>query len=343
MLEVRVPFERLCNVLGTCLRLRGFEPVRAERCARIFSENSLVGVASHGLNRFPRFLEWIEKGWVDPGGTAECIQSLGNLERWDGHLGPGPLNAEVCMTRAMELADAMGAGVVALRNTNHWMRAGTYASQAADAGFVGACFTNTEPNLPPWGGLEPRLGNNPVAVSIPRSNGRHVLYDGALSQFSYGALESKARQGEKLPVPGGFSRAGDLSDNPAEILESQRPLPIGYWKGAGLSLVLDLLAAILASGRSTHDLGSQAGEYGVSQVFVAIGGGLLDGRAVETVEATLGDLHGAPTGDGPPVRYPGERLYRIREANLRDGVPVDESIWSEVLNLSGLRPNCPAT
>jgi len=326
----RVPFDDLRAVLEQCLQLRGFDRERAERCARIFAENSLVGVASHGLSRFPRFLEWIERGWIDPTKSPEHVASFGCLERWDGRLGPGPLNAEDSMARTMEIADEHGVGVVALRNTNHWMRAGTYAWQAAEAGFVGICFTNTEPNLPPWGSAQPKLGNNPLSVAIPRSNGRHVLFDGAMSQFSYGKLETAVRRGERLPVPGGFRKSGGLTDDPEEILLSKRALPIGFWKGAGLSLVLDLLATALSAGASTCDLGTREAEYGVSQVFMAFGRSLMDASALERIERTLLDLHAARGEDESLVRYPGEHLLTIRAENLRDGVPVDSAIWEEV-------------
>jgi 3-dehydro-L-gulonate 2-dehydrogenase len=334
---LRVAFDDLCATLAQGLSLRGFEDARAQRCAEIFAENSLVGVASHGLNRFPRFVEWIDNGWVDPGKSPMQLEAWGSLERWDGQLGPGPLNAEACMGRAMAIAKEFGAGIVALRNTNHWMRGGTYAWQAADAGFAGLCFTNTEPNLPPWGSSEPKLGNNPVAVSIPRSNGRHLLFDGAMSQFSYGALETAARAGRTMPVPGGYTRTGELTDDPGQILNSKRALPIGFWKGAGLSLMLDLLAASLSAGNTTKDLGMREGEYGVSQLFLALGSTLLDAPTQERIERTLQDLHSAATSDKAPVRYPGEHLLGIRERNLREGVPVEAAVWNRVQQLADVQ------
>jgi len=331
--SLRVSFEQLASLLDRGLRANGFDDAAATRCAYIFAENSLVGVASHGLNRFPRFVEWIRNGWVRPAAVPTKVDALGSVERWDGRLGPGPLNAERAMERAMSLAATAGVGVVALRNTNHWMRAGTYATQAANAGQIGICFTNTEPNLPPWGGAEPKLGNNPVAIGIPRHSGRHVLFDGALSQFSYGALETAARTGSRLPVPGGFTGEGELTNEPAKILESMRPLPIGYWKGAGLSLVLDLVGAILAGGRTTRVLGTQDAEYGVTQVFVALAQGFLDVGATQSVESTLADLHSTRRGSGTAVTYPGERLWQRREENITRGVPVDPEIWQDVQRL----------
>ncbi len=330
---MRIPFEELRRTLARCLMERGFTKDRALRCAHIFAENSLVGVASHGLNRFPRFLQWIDHGWIDPVAESVRMATQGSFERWDGNLGPGPLNAEQCMKRATEIAIDNGLGCVALRNTNHWMRAGTYAWQAADNGFLGICFTNTKPNLPPWGSLEPKLGNNPIAMAIPRANGAHVLFDGAMSQFSYGALESAARKHAVLPVPGGFNQAGELTDNPAEIIASQRPLPIGYWKGSGLSLLLDLFATVLTEGRSTQELGRQADEYGVSQVFIAFSKAFVDSRAADSIERAVSNLHSAQASDAAPVRYPGERLFRIRAENTERGVPVDARIWTEVSKL----------
>jgi 3-dehydro-L-gulonate 2-dehydrogenase len=239
------------------------------------------------------------------------------------------------MDRAIALASEHGLGCVALRNTNHWMRAGTYAWQAAEAGCPAICFTNTEPNLPPWGGTRPVLGNNPIALAIPRTGGRHLLFDGALSQFSYGAMEDAARRGRTLSVPGGFDRNGELTRDPAEIVASQRPLPVGFWKGAGLSLLLDLFAAVLSSGATTRELGERRGEYGVSQAFLAFHGDLLGPSEESVVDATLAQLLRVETDGVTSVTYPGLRLHERRAENLELGVPVDAGVWQRIQRACG--------
>ena len=327
---LRIPYEDVHATLSRCLRARGFEAERAARCAAIFVDNTVVGVASHGLNRFPRFLEWIDRGWVDPVAAPERVSSWGSLERWDGRLGPGPLNAQDCMNRAIALAAEHGLGCVALRNTNHWMRAGTYAWQAAEAGCLGICLTNTEPNLPPWGAARPALGNNPIALAIPRDDGRHVLYDGAMSQFSYGAMEDAARRGEALPVPGGFNQNGELTQDPAAIVASQRPLPIGFWKGAGLSLLLDLFAAVLSGGATTRELGEREAEFGVSQTFLAFDRSVVGPEEREAIEATLSQMARIDADVDAAVTFPGQRLLDRRAENLQLGVPVDATVWETI-------------
>ncbi len=184
------------------------------------------------------------------------------------------------------------------------------------------------PNLPPWGSAQPRLGNNPLIIAVPRREG-HVVLDMAMSQFSYGAIESYRLRGEQLPVPGGHDSRGNLTTDPAEIERSQRALPIGYWKGSGLALMLDLIAAMLSGGNATPDLvPDPERETELSQVFVAIASTLL-GSDANVADRVIADL----LSSGPAVRYPGQNVLRLRDENLRLGIPVDQRIWEEVQRL----------
>ena len=327
-METLVAYAELHRVMRDALVAFGMATARADRSARLFADASRDGVASHGLNRFPRFVRMIRSGHVDVNAEARCVASLGALERWDGQRGPGNLNAEICMARAIELGSASGIGCVALANTNHWMRGGAYGWQAADAGMIAICWTNTLANLPPWGATVPRVGNNPLVIAVPRTSpGGHVVLDMAMSQFSVGALAGYRSRGAALPVVGGFDSAGELTQDPEAIETSGRLLPIGFWKGSGLALVLDMVAAMLSGGRSTHEIpSSPEQEAGLSQVFIAIDPGEADTASI--VDGILADLH-----SGEPVRHPGERTLETRRRSLADGVPVDEAIWTEVLAL----------
>jgi 3-dehydro-L-gulonate 2-dehydrogenase len=329
---VRVAYDELFDSLIRVLLKLGFEQDRASLCARLFSEASRDGVYSHGLNRFPQFVRMIRSGVIDVDVVPQCVASFGSLERWDGKSGPGNLNACACMNRAIELSRKHGIGCVALANTNHWMRGGSYGWQAADAGVIGICWTNTLPNLPPWGASEPRIGNNPLIIAVPRAKG-HVVLDMAMSQFSYGALASYRRRGEQLPVEGGFDGAGKLTRDPAAIEASKRPLPIGYWKGSGLALMLDMVAALLSGGSATFQIPAEPErETKLSQIFIAIGSDVLKPQAgSENLSDQIVDyLRSSCSAAGEHVRYPGERVLQIRKENLELGVPVEPTIWREV-------------
>ncbi len=328
----RIPYVELCNTLQAALIRVGFTPDRAGLCARLFADASRDGVASHGLNRFPRFMEMIRIGVIDIHAQPVRIAAIGALERWDGKLGPGNLNAHHCMGVAIALSRTHGVGCVALSNTNHWMRGGNYGWQAAEAGVIGLCWTNTLANLPPWGSSEPRIGNNPIVIAIPRPGGPVVL-DMAMSQFSFGALESYRRRNEPLPVVGGYDTAGELTRNAAEIEKAQRPLPIGYWKGSGLSVMLDLVAASLSGGRATHEIQvDPLRETELSQVFLAFDPTSLGGRETAALADQVIEHITSPSPDGGRPRYPGERTLETRRRSLEEGIPVDPEIWTTVQN-----------
>ncbi|MFB6318845.1 3-dehydro-L-gulonate 2-dehydrogenase [Saccharicrinis sp. FJH54] len=323
------------DVLFRLFLKKGFSTIKATVLAEVYTSNTVDGVNSHGINRVKQFLDYVEWGLVEPDAEARIAGSFGTMERWDGNLGPGIINAAICTNRAVELAKMHGMGLVALRNTNHWMRGGTYGWQAADAGCMAIMFTNTKPNMPAWGGKESRIGNNPFVIAIPRKQG-HVVLDMALSQFSFGKINSYRLKGEKLPYPGGWDPADHLSDDPEKILVKERGLPIGYWKGSALSMVLDMLATLLSAGDSTFRVGQKAHESGVSQIFMCVyperfGDDSLQDKLLDEIIRYTHDVE--PMKYGDRTYYPGERTLITRKNNLKNGVPVEESIWMGILNL----------
>ncbi len=332
---LRVPYQEMVDTFLTILLQHGFSSEKAKTCADVFAVNSLEGVYTHGVNRFPRFVQYIKNGYIKPDQEAQQRNVVGCMEQWDGQLGPGPINALRCTTRAMEIASVNGFGCVALANTNHWMRGGYYGWQAARKGFVFIGWTNTMANMPAWGAVDHKVGNNPIVIAIPYKNEAIVL-DMAMSQYSYGSLELYSLKNENLPVPGGFDSEGNLTHDAAAIIKSRRVLPIGYWKGAGMSLLLDILATILSGGLSTAQISELPAEHSLSQVFIAIDiSKLANYPAIEkTIQQILDDYHTSiPINVTKKVRYPGEHIGEIREQNLKEGIPVSKKVWEEILSL----------
>lgn len=338
------------NLFYHILLRHQFTKEKARSCARIFMENSLDGVYSHGVNRFSRFIKYVQEGYVQPNKEAICKNRAGALEQWDGQLGPGPLNAVRCTGRAMVLAREYGMGCVALAHTNHWMRGGTYGWQAAREGFAFIGWTNTLANMPAWGALDPKLGNNPLVLAVPHqllrgneataqaassqeAEKQAIVLDMAMSQFSYGSLEAKKLSGKPTSVDAGYDMQGRLSQDAGAVLESRRILPAGYWKGAGLSLLLDLLASLLSGGLSTAEISHKQAEHSVSQVYIAFDLSRLHHYASipEMVRRIIADYHtSTPADPNSPIVHPGQHVRRNREQNSRQGIPVKKAIWDEI-------------
>ncbi|MCW3089358.1 MAG: Malate/L-lactate dehydrogenase [Ferruginibacter sp.] len=313
----------------------GFTDQKANECAAIFTANSVDGIYTHGVNRFPRFVQYVKDGFVLPHAIPSLKNKFGAIEQWDGNLGPGPLNAVHATETVMGLARQYGIGCVSLANTNHWMRGGTYGWQAAKAGFVFIGWTNTTAIMPTWGAIDPKLGNNPMVMALPYKEEAIVL-DMAMSQYSYGAMELAVMKNEKLPVDGGYNSNGEQTNDPAAILESKRPLPVGYWKGAGLSLLLDILATVLSGGLAVHEIAKKAVEDSLSQVFIAIDISKLGNHSMiaRTVQGIIEDYHQSVAADATKnITYPGERVLFTRENNVVNGIPVLRKVWEGILAL----------
>lgn len=320
---MRVKYEELKDVFKEKLIDLGFDSAKAGIVAGIFADNSRDGVYSHGLNRFPVFAQLIKDGLVDPDATPEMVEKHGLVETWEGYNGAGMFNATVCMDRAIELAKQYGVGIVGIRNTNHWMRGGTYGWQAAQADCIGICFTNAIGSMPPWGGTFPRLGNNPLVIAVPRPE-HPIVLDMAMSQYSYGKMQEYELKQKQLPFDGGYDSNGELTRDPAEIRKTKRALPIGLWKGSGLALILDVLLAALTGGRSVEQITASGKEFGVSQCFIAI-------HKPDLHESLIEEILAYTKSESPQeISFPGENTFRTRLENLREGVPVNEEMWKKV-------------
>lgn len=337
---MRIPFETMCETVTQAFIKAGMCPEDASVCARVHTESSCDGVYSHGLNRVARFVDYLQRGWVDAAAKPVEVKKLGVIEIYDGQRGPGILNALFATDRAMTIAAGHGIGVVTLRNTTHWMRGGSYGWKAADEGYVAICWTNTESCMPAWGGKNTRLGNNPFVMAVPRQKG-HIVLDMAMSQYSYGKLQVTRLKGEQLPYPGGFDADGRLTSEAGAIEQTMRILPTGYWKGSAFAIVLDTLAAVLSEGLATNGIDKiQRGSCtGCSQVFIIIdprqlGGAEFSNRVADGVAEYV---NGSTPAEGVgSVRYPGESTLQKRLEQREKGILVDEGVWAEVQKLAGI-------
>ncbi len=319
---------------GILLKL-GFEEKDARLIAETHTQSSCDGVESHGLNRFPRFVEYVRAGYVRIGGQMKLLTNWGALERWDGQQRAGILNAHQAMERAITLAKIHGLGAVALSNTNHWMRGGTYGWKAAEQQCMAICMTNTIPNMAPWGGEQKIIGNNPIIFAVPSTEG-HIVLDMATSQYSYGKMEDAVRKGDSLPYYGGWDESGVLTRDPEAILKSGRVLPAGMWKGSGLTILIDLMVSLLSGGESSHEIGQRQYETNLSQLFLCIDAAPAqsESRYQDEINAIIHSLQ-LSLHDKEKVFYPGERTLARRKINMELGIPADPEIWNEILALRG--------
>ena len=336
----RISFDEMKATIKQAFLIAGMPVEKADICAQIHTESTRDGVASHGLNRVERFVEYLGNGYVDVNAVPTLELNLGALEIYNGNMAPGILNAMFAMNRATEIAEKNGLGLVSLKNTTHWMRGGTYGWMAAEKGYIGMCWTNTESCMPPWGSKSEAIGNNPFVMAVPRKEG-HIVLDMAMSQYSYGKLWGTRDKNQKLPYPGGFDHEGKLTDDPGPIAETRRILPFGYWKGSGFAVLLDIFSALLSGGLTTAGIDKiNKGSGGSSnQIFIAINPlkintqEFIDNALNETITQIKSSV---PAKENGEVFFPGENSTKTRNENIALGIPVDDKVWAKVKELAKL-------
>lgn len=329
---MRVSFDQLKQEFERVLLARGVQAETASECAIMFAQTTESGVYSHGVNRFPRFIQQLEAGDIIPDAQAKRVLALGAIEQWDAQRSIGNLTAKKMMDRAMSLASDHGIGLIAVRNANHWMRGGSYGWQAAEKGYIGICWTNSIAVMPPWGAKECRIGTNPLIVAIPGNP--ITMVDMSMSMFSYGMLEVNRLAGRELPVDGGFDDEGNLTREPGVIEKNRRILPMGYWKGSGLSIVLDMIATLLSDGASVAEVTEDnSDEYGISQIFIAIEvDRLIEGATRDAKLQRIMDYVKGAERANPEVaiRLPGHEFTQLLAENRRNGITIDDSVWAKI-------------
>ena len=334
---MKVSYEKLKETIKSALINNGVDDSKAEIMADVHADSTLKGVNSHGLDRIPRLIDFINKGLIDKDAKMSLEKSHKAIESYNGNLGFGVINALEASQRVSDLAKEHGIAMVSLKNTTHWMRGGAYSEKIAENGLIGMCWTNTESLMPVWGSDELSLGNNPMGICIPSKNG-NISLDMAMSLYSYGKLNTTRLKDEKLPYPGGYDSNGNLTTDPNELLKTQNLLPIGYWKGSGLGICLDTMASLMSNGKSTYDLDDDKSFNctGCSQIFIAMDPLAFsteeeNERQIEKIKEKISKAH--PKEVGKLVRYPGLGQNMRKQKQLNEGIEVDDNIFNLVKNL----------
>lgn len=313
----------------------------AATVARELAEANLVGHDSHGVMRLMQYVEYIEQGFVQPQAAVELVLDDANCTIVDGHFHFGQVTATVGLESGMAKAAKAGTATVFLRNCNHVGRLGSYAYQAAQAGYATAMCVNAPGpgRVTPFGGAEGRMGTNPIAFSAPW-NEQPLVLDMTSSATAEGKVRVAFQKG--VPVPEGWiiDAKGNPTTNPADLygplLGSILPLggALGF-KGFGLSVMIDVFAGMLSgSGVCRDDL--PRGANGVWMYLIKVDHVTEMSAYKSLIETYVANLKSTPLQPGvDEILMPGEIEQRRRVQREQDGVDVPAETWRQLQELAG--------
>ncbi|MGI8424267.1 MAG: Ldh family oxidoreductase [Chloroflexota bacterium] len=291
-------------------------------------EADLRGVASHGVQRMTSYAASLRRGSIVAQPAIEVLKDSGWALVVDGGGGMGQLAAQRAMHLALERAAETGHGAVSVRNSTHCGAMAYWALQAVPHRAIGTAITNAGINMMPAGGREKMVGNNPVAYAAPTGRDVPLVLDMATSVVAGGKLDIARIKGQPIPLGWAVDNQGQPTTDPVAA-RAGALLPVGGPKGYGLALVLDVFCGVLSGGRFGRGLGTK----GSSHFFevLSIEAFTPYDEFLERMSELIDQLHACPPAEGSDgVLVPGDIEHRLRERQLREGLPIEETLMHEL-------------
>jgi len=323
-------------------RAQGLPAADSTRIAELMTEADLTGADAHGIFRLPHYIRRLKGGAVNPTPNIKVNKTAPATALVDGDNGMGHLVMSRAAETAIDLARECGVAWVGATHSNHASTAGIYAEMPVHHGMIGlyAAIANAN-HMAVWGGAELLLGTNPLGIGVPSGAGPLVL-DMATTVVSYGTVKKYALEG--LTMPEGWfvnARTGEPLTDPKRSAEGVL-LPIGGYKGAGLAMMLGLLAGTLngaAFGKDVVDFNAdETSETNTGHFICAVD--IRRFIPLETftaeVDRHMGDFHASQRLPGfDAIRLPGERRRQCRAERERDGIPLPDALAAQLDKLAG--------
>src|SRR5262245_43043250 len=287
----------------------------------------LRGVDTHGMARLPGYLDRLRRGLINATPVLAPRRVTPVAAALDGDNGFGFVVGMRAIEEAMAMARDFGLGVVSVRRSTHFGMAASYALPAIEAGFIAMVFSNASPAMPPWGGRDGLLGTNPFCVGAP--GGRHgpYLLDMSPAVAARGKIRRAERRGETIPLGYALDKDGRPTTDPTAELGGV-VLPIGGYKGSGLSMMMDIFGGVISGAAFAGMVGDQYKAYDrpqdVGHFFLAMKPNLFiteeDYRA--RMDTLVERVRGVPKAHGfDEILIPGQPEARLEAQHRKTGIP----------------------
>jgi len=328
-----VQASRLVDLVTAIMQAGGCDSSEAATIARRLVDSNLVGHDSHGVLRVGKYLDWMRAGWVRANQSPTVVFESETIAIIDGNRGFGQVVGEFAGNLGTRKAAHTGIALVGLRNCGHLGRVGDWAELAAAAGQVSLHFLNTSgaQRVAPFGGSDRRLSTNPITIGVPVEGGEPIIVDMTTSMAAEGKLMVALNRGEAVPEGWIIDKHGRPTTKPRDFYDGGALLTIAGHKGSGLSIVTDLLAGAISTGKSS-DPADAILRNNMLSIYIAPA--VYDKEAVVPAEVARfveWIKSSPPTRSDAPVLLPGEVERATRHSRNEKGIPLDDKTWDDLV------------
>lgn len=310
----------------------------AQIISELLVDANLVGHDSHGVIRIPQYIKRLKDGDIQPGTAMEVERESASHAVINGNWGFGQVIAQKAMLLAIRKAQSNVISAVSIYDCNHIGRLGSYTIMAAEQGLIGITMVNAGGaalSVAPFGGIDRRLGTNPISVAVPACDADPIVLDITSSVVAQGKIEVAVNRGDSVPLGWLIDNKGNLTTNPHDF-DSSAPgsiLPLGGLaghKGFGLGLIIDVLAGTLSgSGCSGSENARVCNATLMIVIDIARFIPLEEYRRhIDKLETFMKNSPPAPGFD--EILMPGEIESRKKQQRLSEGIPIDDETWRQI-------------
>lgn len=339
--HVHVPLgllDRFCRAVFASV---GADTATADAATRVMMHGTRHGVDSHGVRLLEHYVKALTGGRLNRTPDIRKVAGFGAVETLDADNAHGALAAYSAMDRAMVLADTFGIGAVAIRNTSHFGAAGAYSLEAAQKGYIGISFCNSDSFVRLHDGAMRFHGTNPIAVGVPAPDGAPWLLDMATSSIPYNRVLLYRSLGMPLPPSTASDASGHDTMN-ADETEMLAPLGGEFgFKGAALAGVAEIFSAVLTGMKLSFDIAPMGGPdfstpRGMGAFVLALKPeAFLDRKSFDAgMGRYLEQLRSSPARENCKVMAPGDREWQVAAEREKNGVALDPATRSAFVSLA---------
>ena len=341
---IHVKAKALEELVRDIFRKAGCSAAEAERMGKYLVIANLTGHDSHGVQRVPRYLQWLAEGDFVADRTVKVVTDTPVLAVLDGQYGFGQTVAPQAVAIGIRKCKEMGLAAVALRNAGHVGRVGDWAEMAAAEGLISIHYVNAASSVlvAPFGGVDRRFSTAPYCVGIPRKGQTPLVLDFATSIVAEGKVMNASFGGKKIPDDALIAPDGSTSGDPHVLYGDYTPTgprtyrkgtgairAFGEHKGSGLALMCEILGGSLTGTGATQE--SRKWANGMLSLYIDPARIDPDGFFPEDVTRYVAYVKSArPATPGGEVLVPGEPEERTRAKRLKEGVPLPEDTWKAI-------------
>ncbi|VCU70419.1 Ureidoglycolate dehydrogenase (NAD(+)) [Pigmentiphaga humi] len=341
--KVKVGAQALHAMVRDMFAAAGMEAAPAGVVADVLVWANLRGVDSHGIARVPRYLEMFASGEAAARAAMETQRLRPGVLMVHAKGAPGPVALTHAVRQAMEIARETGVCWAAVRGTVHTGAIGYYTELAAREGFAVIGLVAGVPNMAYTGSSVPAVATSPVSIAMPSAAQPTPVLDMATAAIALGKIAQYKIAGKPLPEGSALDADGVPTTDAAK---AETPLPMAGAKGAGLSLMLELLCGVLTGNPivteyHTHTPEGERHRQNATFIVADVSAFQPPDRVRAMVDATLDTLHGLPRSGADAILFPGERGASTLAARSASGIPLPMASWKKLVadaERLGVRP-----